>query len=91
VGGQRGVGTHARWVKEKKAAEAKAATADGEVSPGDRPPFVHGGPAGNAKKSSSGSNVSFASTNSSMLGKYFPVRYFILKSLTQVCELFLAC
>jgi hypothetical protein len=34
------------------------------------------------KESSSGS---YASTNSSVLAKYFPTRYFILKSLTQVC------
>ena len=34
----------------------------------------------------SSSSGSFASTNSSMLAQYFPKRYFILKSLTQVSE-----
>ncbi|KIM28730.1 hypothetical protein M408DRAFT_307280 [Serendipita vermifera MAFF 305830] len=87
VGGQRGVGTHTRWVKEKKAAAAKPPMEDGIADPGhsahDRPPFVRGGAGGNVKKSSSGSSGSYASTNSGMLSKYFPIRYFILKSLTQ--------
>jgi hypothetical protein len=78
VGGQRGVGMHTRWVKEKTAAEAP------KVEESDRPPLVRGGPLVDGKKSSSGSNVSFASTNSSLLIKHFPVRYFILKSLSQV-------
>jgi len=88
VGGQRGVGTHARWVKEQKAGEAAnlptVALTEGDDGPQERPPFVRGGPAGNAKKSSSGSSGSYASTTSSMLMKHFPNRYFILKSLTQV-------
>lgn len=73
---------HTRWVKEKAAkGEGKA----GEVTESDRPPLIRGGPILDvSKKSSSGSNVSFASTNSSLLVKHFPVRYFILKSLTQV-------
>lgn len=36
----------------------------------------------------SSSSGSYASTNSSMLAQYFPKRYFILKSLTQVSSVF---
>lgn len=37
----------------------------------------------------SSSSGSYASTNSSLLTRYFPQRYFILKSLTQVCGVWL--
>lgn len=110
VGGQRGTGLHARWVKEiaKKNAgassvkdEDRASTKgtpsqaqQGQVAKGqgnkeeelpERPPLHRGGPAAaNPKKSSSGSSVSYASTTSSLLTRHYPVRYFILKSLTPV-------
>lgn len=132
VGGQRGNGLHAKWVKQqaKKTPvndvkdrrqdagqgvthkdRERGRGRDGErdvdgVAPQvggvldgvdgvdgvgghdgspERPPLVRGGPtANNPKKSSSGSSVSFASTTSSLLTKHYPVRYFILKSLTKV-------
>ena len=91
VGGQRGVGLHAKWVHEQKQ-KAKAAvkspvddatrgtsslslTSDEEGG---------GGGDGNPSFEQSSGSGSFASTTSSMLGQYFPKRYFILKSLTQV-------
>ncbi len=80
VGGQRGTGMHTRWVRTQKAKEreieealAGLSTVDGrQVRP---PPKPH---------PDSTSSDSFSSTNSSMLTQYFPKRYFILKSLTQV-------
>lgn len=42
------------------------------------------GPHANRFKQHSNSSGSYASTNSSLLTQYFPKRYFILKSLTQV-------
>jgi hypothetical protein len=92
------MGFHARWVhdnldkarpredgKSKRRLSAPGAlhTPDGEKEVLERPPLIHGGPAA-AKKSSSGSSTSYASTTSSLLMKYFPTRYFILKSLTRV-------
>ncbi|KAJ4482431.1 YT521-B-like domain-containing protein [Lentinula aciculospora] len=96
VGGQRGVGMHTKWlrdqrekVKGKKKATDQSDQSDvddssssiaafsASVSSDDdvRPPFVKG-----RHSSSSGS---YASTNSSLLTRYFPKRYFILKSLSQ--------
>ncbi|CCA69016.1 hypothetical protein PIIN_02875 [Serendipita indica DSM 11827] len=84
VGGQRGMGIHAKWVKEnvprKRSGSSRAESGDEAM---ERPPLHRGGPAV-SKKSSSGSSVSHASTTSSLLASHFPVRYFILKSLTQV-------
>jgi hypothetical protein len=73
---------HSRWVKEKTAAEAPKV--EDAVDESDRPPLIRGGPLVDGKKSSGGSSVSFASTSSSLLANHFPVRYFILKSLSQV-------
>ncbi|KAJ7644208.1 YT521-B-like domain-containing protein [Roridomyces roridus] len=109
VGGQRGMGLHTKYVRDKAAA-ATAATAsrgkqraseaatDDESSEsaasqlsalslysGDeeptRPPLrphTHG-----SASSGGGSHASGASTNSSLLVRHFPQRYFILKSLTR--------
>ncbi|KAG8818501.1 hypothetical protein FRC17_010808, partial [Serendipita sp. 399] len=85
VGGQRGIGIHARWVKDTLA-RRRSGLSDQHGEEGQhRPPLVHGGPASGSKKSSSGSgsSVSHASTTSSLLATYFPSRYFIIKSLTQ--------
>ena len=94
VGGQRGVGVHTRWVKEKmNKSDSETATPGasevGPVSPSELGPIVAAMSLSQdddrfkprPKQSSSGS---FASTNSSILTKYFPKRFFILKSLTQV-------
>lgn len=97
VGGQRGMGVHTRWIKEKG---PKIDTSDVStplasdvppVSPADKlGPMVAAVSLSSsdedrftarAKQSSSGS---YASTNSSILSRYFPKRFFILKSLTQV-------
>lgn len=75
VGGQRGVGMHTRWVRDqqKKSDLSASALSDDEF----RPPFV----------TRSDSSVSNASTNSSLLSRYFLKRYFILKSLSQASTL----
>ena len=94
VGAQRGTGMHVNWIKEQKAKRGGSALADCEesshqplvrmtsslsISSNDddhrRRPLV--------KSSSSGS---YSSTTSSVLARHFPKRYFILKSLTQVCK-----
>ena len=95
VGGQRGSGIHTNWVKEQKMKQEK-----GMVPPGAAPGTQMFGPItpktealneneGQKRQSRHSSSLdstsgSFASTNSSFLARYFPKRYFILKSLTQV-------
>ncbi|KIK69827.1 hypothetical protein GYMLUDRAFT_34236 [Collybiopsis luxurians FD-317 M1] len=93
VGGQRGVGMHTKWVREREKARGKrkatdqsdqsdldessssvAALSSSVSSDDERPRF---------KASHSGSSGSYASTNSSLLTRHFPKRYFILKSLSQ--------
>jgi hypothetical protein len=94
VGAQRGMGVHARWVKDQKAkAEDSAHNIPTPSSPPSDPLTpelttlsLSGNEEGfkqhTAKYSSS--SGSYASTNSSFLARHFPQRYFILKSLTQV-------
>jgi hypothetical protein len=91
VGGQRGMGIHMRWIKEKGPKVVAGDTATSEAAPSRMAEQL--GPVmaamslssdeerSRTKQSSSGS---YASTNSSILTRYFPKRYFILKSLTQV-------
>lgn len=91
VGGQRGMGIHTRWVKEREA-QAESSTpseAASSVSAEQLGPGMAGMSLSSDEerlttrtKQSSGSG-SHASTSSGMLARYFPKRYFILKSLTQ--------
>jgi hypothetical protein len=101
VGWQRGVGMHRRWVEEKAARDgsASAVSASHAETPSSgahslesslsalaindhcevpgRPPL---------RQLETGSNSSTSqSTNSSFLRQHFPQRFFVLKSLTQVC------
>lgn len=102
VGGQRGMGMHARWVKDRKGKGRDMGDVS-DVSASDDPPTSpsntsdHHLTTGMSSLSlssdeegkmqhHSSSSGSFASTNSSVLARYFPKRYFILKSLTQVSE-----
>lgn len=97
VGGQRGQGIHSKWVRDHK--EQLRQSQDAERDPSHSPeevatklqglglsgddesPTAPGGP----KRSTTGTeHSSSGSTTSSMLVRYFPQRYFILKSLTQV-------
>ena len=95
VGAQRGTGMHVNWIKEQKAKRGGCLSPDGEESPHQPSVRMMSSPSVSsndddhrrrplAKSSSSGS---YSSTTSSVLARYFPKRYFILKSLTQVCEL----
>lgn len=96
VGGQRGQGIHSKWVRDHK--EQHRQTQDAEPDPSlspeeaaaklqsltldnDESPTASGG----LKRNTTGTgHSSSGSTTSSMLVRYFPQRYFILKSLTQV-------
>lgn len=75
VGAQRGNGMHVRWIKEQKTRGSgggySAGLSDDDV--GQR-----------SSTSCSSPSDSFASTDSDVLSRYFPQRYFILKSLSQV-------
>ncbi|KAK0487789.1 YT521-B-like domain-containing protein [Armillaria novae-zelandiae] len=96
VGGQRGMGIHTRWVKEQKGKlesnEVSSDVDEGHTTPSsssDHHSFVPSisfssddDTRPNMRPHNSSSSGSFASTNSSVLTKYFPKRYFILKSLT---------
>jgi hypothetical protein len=93
VGAQRGSGMHTKWVKEEKARIEHEQT--GTVAlPKDlvRPssplsvPSDDSGWIGEGHVSTHANlsrPASIASTNSDMLTRYFPQRYFILKSLTE--------
>ena len=99
VGYQRGMGMHTRWIKEQKAGKAaqkaqSAALDDTPSSSGSASENL-AGPLSNVSLSSdddggkgpnpphSSSSDSYSSTNSSFLAQHFPIRYFILKSLSQ--------
>ncbi|TFK97069.1 YT521-B-like domain-containing protein [Pterulicium gracile] len=66
VGGQRGIGLHAKWLKEQQAMTRQ------DAAEPQRPRTI-----------SATSDTTTDDTNSSFLERYFPKRYFILKSLTQ--------
>ncbi len=91
VGAQRGMGIHMNWIKEQKAKRAGSPSGDrGESS--DRPLVrmtsslsVSSSDEEHRRRSQlKSSSSSYSSTSSSDLALYFPKRYFILKSLTQV-------
>ncbi|KAF8074000.1 YT521-B-like domain-containing protein [Lyophyllum atratum] len=99
VGGQRGIGIHTRWIKEQKEKVLQSSDASDLSTSDDVPSTGSDGQMAvtlsswsfssdedprqrrNAKHSSS--SGSYTSTNSSLLTRFFPQRYFILKSLTQ--------
>ncbi|KIY71142.1 hypothetical protein CYLTODRAFT_144494 [Cylindrobasidium torrendii FP15055 ss-10] len=93
VGGQRGMGMHMKWVKQQQKEKEQIEASDSSDAPPTSPSASSrrsiqsvlsdddsANPRPPAKSSSSGS---FGSTTSSVLTRYFPKRYFILKSLTQ--------
>lgn len=98
VGGQRGSGLHMRWIRERKGKRVDSqppefsSSEDAPTSPSSI--SEHYGRASMSSdddgripqvpKTQTSSSGSFASTNSSILAKHFPQRFFILKSLTQV-------
>jgi hypothetical protein len=89
VGAQRGNSMHAKWIKEqRKSAKLEGADSRGLVKAngGLSSPLSTSdddGLGGSSTPCSSRSS-SPASTDSGILSRYFPRRYFILKSLTQV-------
>ena len=92
VGGQRGHGMHVKWIKEQrktvKGDEADLIGLDKAIG-GLASPLFTSEDDGQARSSTPCSSISVASTDSAILTRYFPQRYFILKSLTQV--IFVSC
>ena len=91
MGGQRGMGVHTRWVKDQKAKAEDSShsllpTGSADTSVPDISTSSLSGDEEGSKRTAkySSSSGSYASTNSSVLTRHFPERYFILKSLTQV-------
>ena len=89
VGAQRGSSMHIKWIKEQReiakrdAAESLgSAIAIGGLSSSSSTSDDEG--EGKSLTPSSSHSGSLTSTNSGILARYFPQRYFILKSLTQV-------
>ncbi|KAG6900771.1 hypothetical protein C0993_002195 [Termitomyces sp. T159_Od127] len=74
VGWQRGMGMHVRWIKEQGAKDAAFLDVLPKISI--------------SRSDDIASTVSTPSTNSSLLARFFPQRYFILKSLSQVISNF---
>ena len=93
VGVQRGRGMHVKWIKEQRemvaGEEADLAGLD-EARGGLPSPLSTSDDDDQGGSSSPCSSIgSLASTDSGILTRYFPQRYFILKSLTQV--IFVSC
>ena len=99
VGGQRGMGMHARWVKEQKQKNQEKTQDDqsdsskfdrGSTSPSSLSEQLDRGISLSSDNSEFDQNIhakhssTSDSSNSSFLARHFPKRYFILKSLTQV-------
>ena len=91
VGAQRGSGMHTKWVKEQKAKVRRehadtVGSPSAIVRPSSSSSASNDDSAGDtgSTRSNLSRSVSIASTNSDILTRYFPQRYFIIKSLTQV-------
>ena len=96
VGGQRGSGMHIKWVKEHKAkvqriqAAADTIGSQKDMMRSSSPLSVssedsRGRGEGRSTNANLSRSASIASTSSDILTRYFPKRYFVLKSLTHVC------
>ncbi|THV01827.1 hypothetical protein K435DRAFT_925178 [Dendrothele bispora CBS 962.96] len=87
VGGQRGVGMHAKWVKDQKGKEKPVESSDqsdlDDSSSAATTPSISFSSNDERVNRGAGSRSSYATSNSSVLSRYFPKRYFILKSLSQ--------
>ncbi|KAJ7435951.1 YT521-B-like domain-containing protein [Mycena latifolia] len=85
VGAQRGMGMHSRWVKAKSEKYRELRKEQGNEQQGreqGRERDVDNQSDSETASTSSNLSGSVASTNSSLLHRHFPQRYFILKSLT---------
>jgi hypothetical protein len=94
VGGQRGSGMHIKWLKEHKAKvqriQADTVGSQKDMMRSSSPLSVssddsRGRGEGRFTNTNISRSASIASTSSDILTRYFPQRYFVLKSLTQVC------
>jgi len=92
VGSQRGNGMHVKWIKERrKTVKGEEADSDGLYKAVRGLSSLSTSDDDGQGRSSPCSSISgsLASTDSGILTRYFPQRYFILKSLTQV--IFISC
>ena len=87
-GARRGSGMHIKWVKERKAeVQADTVGSQKDMVRSSSPLSVssRGRGEGRFTNANLSRSASTASTSSDILTRYFPQRYFVLKSLTQVC------
>ena len=88
VGAQRGYGMHVKWIKEQrktvKGEEADLVGLDNDIGRLPSPLFASDDGQWRPSTPCSSISDSLASTDSGILTRYFPQRYFILKSLTKV-------
>jgi hypothetical protein len=88
VGAQRGSSMHVKWIKEQRAM-ARSHGADSKVlrlaiERSSSPLNISDDDLERSTSPCSSCSGSLATTNSDILSRYFPQRYFILKSLTEV-------
>ncbi|KAG6877695.1 hypothetical protein C0993_005020 [Termitomyces sp. T159_Od127] len=97
VGGQRGLGMHIRWAKQRKGKDVLQTEVSSVANEASSPSLPDKSSLSISSDDDSGvhnrpqsltSSSSYASTNSSLLTRFFPQRYFILKSLTHVISIF---
>jgi len=84
------MGMHVKWIKDRRQKDVAGAPTQGPSSPpvakidySSSSDFSLGSSPGRPAQKSSTSSGSYASTTSSFLVRYFPKRYFILKSLNE--------
>ncbi|KAJ6557540.1 YT521-B-like domain-containing protein [Mycena capillaripes] len=86
VGGQRGMGMHARWVKAQAEKASSVPSDSATTSLSALTVSIDSNtdvPTWPPRRQPSNSSASQASTSSSILREHFPQRFFILKALTQ--------
>lgn len=82
VGLQRGLGIHRNWVKEHHGDAEFAISHAGSTSPGDSQ-MRDSSAIPSALESQESASSGTSSTTSSLLQRYFPKRYFVLKAMTK--------
>ncbi|KAJ7358216.1 YT521-B-like domain-containing protein [Mycena albidolilacea] len=83
VGGQHGVGMHEHWMKDRRREWVEAESAAHSKSERDTDKDKDASTLQASGSASTGSEHASTSTSSSTLARYFPQRFFILKSLTR--------
>jgi hypothetical protein len=84
VGGQRGVGMHEHWIKDRRREWVDAESGDHSKSKWDTDKDKDASTLEASGSATPDREHGSTSTSSSMLARHFPQRFFILKSLTRV-------